>query len=171
MSTYFEKITTPWPKGRVGGGGWVNPYGQPDRKKTEIVWPWKSILDDASCPDFFAAQSRSNNLIKDFGKYIVEMVGSIKFWERASAHRNQTKPNQTTSNLFFHCEFRADIFIYQSLLILHIDAIALCWFARLNPGSVPTVRLCGWNVGGWVCAEVGTSSASTRTKPKLKYCS
>ena len=65
----------------------------------------------------------------------------------------------------------ADIFIYQSLLILHIDAIALCWFARLNPWSVPTGRLCGWNVGGWVCAEVGTSSASTRTKPKLKYCS
>ena len=53
--------------------------------------------------------------------------------------------------------------IYQCLLILHIDAIALCWFARLNPGSVRTVRLCGWNVGGWVCAEVGTSSADLKS--------
>ena len=41
-----------------------------------------------------------------------------------------------------------------------IDALALCWFARLSPWSVPTGRLCGWNVGGWVCAEVGTSSAN-----------
>ena len=57
----------------------------------------------------------------------------------------------------------ADIFIYQSLLILHIDAIALCWFARLNPWPVPTGRLCGWNVGGWVCAEVGTSSADLKS--------
>ena len=57
----------------------------------------------------------------------------------------------------------ADIFIYQSLLILHIDAIALCWFARLNPWSVPTGRLCGWNVGGWVCADVGTSSADLKS--------
>ena len=32
MSTYFEKITTPWPYG--GEEGVVNPYGQPDRKKT-----------------------------------------------------------------------------------------------------------------------------------------
>ena len=32
MSTYFEKITQhPDRKGGVGG---VNPYGQPDRKKT-----------------------------------------------------------------------------------------------------------------------------------------
>ena len=54
----------------------------------------------------------------------------------------------------------ADINIYQFLLILHIDAIALCWFAWLNTGSVPTGRLCGWNVGGWVCAEVGASSAN-----------
>ena len=54
----------------------------------------------------------------------------------------------------------ADIYIYQSFLILHIDAIALCWFARLNPWLVPTGRLCGWNVGGWVCAGVGTSSAN-----------
>ena len=29
MSTYFEKIATPWP-----WGGGVHPYGQPDRKKT-----------------------------------------------------------------------------------------------------------------------------------------
>ena len=30
MSTYFEKITTPWPL-RGGGGGGVNPSGQSDR--------------------------------------------------------------------------------------------------------------------------------------------
>ena len=54
----------------------------------------------------------------------------------------------------------ADIYIFWSSLIKHIDAIALCWFARLSPWSVPTGRLCGWNVGGWVCAEVGASSAN-----------
>ena len=50
-----------------------------------------------------------------------------------------------------------------SSLILHIDAIALCWFAWLNPWPVPTGRLCGWNVSGWVCAEVGTSSADLKS--------
>ena len=34
MSTYFEKITNPW----LWGGGGVNPYGQPDRKKTVIFF-------------------------------------------------------------------------------------------------------------------------------------
>ena len=63
----------------------------------------------------------------------------------------------STQFFLFVSGMSADIYIYWSLLIIHIDAIALCWFARLNPGSVPTVRLCGWNVCGWVCAEVGLS--------------
>ena len=164
MSTYFEKITTPWPKGRVGGGGWVNPYGQPDRKKTEIVWPWKSILDDASCPDFFAAQSRSNNLIKDFGKYIVEMVGSIKFWERASAHRNQIKPNhfQFVLSLWISCWH-----LYISILVdLTYWCYSLVLVRQVEPGVGPYCPFvwmeCGWLGVCWGGYEFGFNQNQTK---------
>ena len=41
----------------------------------------------------------------------------------------------STQFFLFVSGMSADIYIYWSFLITHIDAIALCWFARLNSFS------------------------------------